>query len=37
MMTLPLFYERKEKEIVNKISKKLNEIVPDSIWSSTIL
>ena len=28
---LPLFNERKEKEVVNKISKKLNEIVPDSI------
>ena len=28
---LPLFNERKEKEIVNKVSKKLNEIVPDSI------
>ena len=28
---LPLFNERKEKDIVNKISKKLNEIVPDSI------
>ena len=28
---LPLFHERKEKEVVNKISKKLNEIVPDSI------
>ena len=28
---LPLFKERKEKEVVNKISKKLNEIVPDSI------
>ena len=28
---LPLFNERKEKEEVNKISKKLNEIVPDSI------
>ena len=23
--------ERKEKEVVNKISKKLNEIVPDSV------
>ena len=28
---LPLFNEREEKEVVNKISKKLNEIVPDSI------
>ena len=28
---LPLFNERKEKEVVNKISKKLNEIVPDSV------
>ena len=28
---LPLFNERKEKEAVNKISKKLNEIIPDSI------
>ena len=28
---LPLFNERKEKEAVNKIIKKLNEIVPDSI------
>ena len=28
---LPLFNERKEKEAVTKISKKLNEIVPDSI------
>jgi len=28
---LPLFNERKENEVVNKISKKLNEIVPDSI------
>ena len=28
---LPLFNERKEKEVINKISKKLNEIVPDSI------
>ena len=28
---LPLFNERKEKEVVNKISKKLNEIVPDGI------
>jgi hypothetical protein len=26
-----LFNERKEKEVVNKISKKLNEIVPDSV------
>ena len=28
---LPLFHETKEKEVVNKISKKLNEIVPDSV------
>ena len=28
---LPLFNEREGKEIVNKISEKLNEIVPDSI------
>ena len=28
---LPLFNETKEKEVENKISKKLNEIVPDSI------
>ena len=28
---LPLFNERKEKEVVNKISKKLNEIVPDRV------
>ena len=28
---LPLFNERKEKEVVNKISKKLNEIIPDNI------
>ena len=28
---LPLFNEREEKEVVNKISKKLTEIVPDSI------
>ena len=28
---LPLFNERKEEEVVNKISKKLNEIVPDSV------
>ena len=27
----PLFNEKKEKEVVNTISKKLNEIVPDSI------
>ncbi len=28
---LPLFNKRTEKEVVNKISKKLNEIVPDSV------